>query len=301
MSVQILMATWNGDKYLKEQIESILAQTYRDWILLIHDDGSTDRTLDLLAYYAALDKRIVLVQDTARGLGAAGNFMHLIQQADADYVFFCDQDDIWQKQKMEEQLRVLKSCTGPALVYSNGKIMKAGRLTDDPLIFFKMTALKDILFLNAGVHGCVCAFNRPLLDIAKTYSGPVCMHDHLMTLLAATFGRLEYINKDLIHYRSHEKNVTAGYETGLWKKIKNFIKHKNPVIDKNHAAAVIGFYHYFSEKLPENAKMLFSAFCSYIHPETSRFKRVRLLRKYDFRLGQFRYALFIKTLFNKPV
>jgi glycosyltransferase involved in cell wall biosynthesis len=97
-TIAILMATYNGEKYLGEQIDSLLAQTNMDWQLYIHDDGSTDNTQAILQEYAQKHSNIhILEYESQRG--AMKNFLSLLQRVEADYYMFCDQDDVWLKQK----------------------------------------------------------------------------------------------------------------------------------------------------------------------------------------------------------
>ena len=97
--IAILMATYNGEKYLREQIDSLLAQTCCDWTLYIQDDGSKDATLDIIKSYD--DERIVLVDVGLTRQGACMNFMSLLNMVESEYYMFCDQDDVWFEDKVE--------------------------------------------------------------------------------------------------------------------------------------------------------------------------------------------------------
>ena len=122
-TIAILMATYNGEKYLGEQIDSLLAQTYKDWHLYIHDDGSTDNTNAILQEYAQKHSNIhVLEYESQRG--AMRNFLSLLQRVEADYYMFCDQDDVWLKEKVELSFEEMKrqeaACQGkPIIVYTD--------------------------------------------------------------------------------------------------------------------------------------------------------------------------------------
>ncbi|MBR4154305.1 MAG: glycosyltransferase [Paludibacteraceae bacterium] len=109
-SVAILMATYNGAKYLREQIDSLFVQTYRDWTLYIQDDGSKDATLDIIKEYS--DERIVLVDVGLTRQGAGMNFMSLLNMVESEYYMFCDQDDVWFEDKMEKELARMKEIEG---------------------------------------------------------------------------------------------------------------------------------------------------------------------------------------------
>lgn len=129
-AVDILLATWNGERYLAEQIDSILAQSYSNWRLLIRDDGSSDGTRDIIGRYVSENpERLELIEGGAPGLGACGNFAYLMAHATSDYVMFCDQDDVWLPHKAErllEEMQRLEEQHGtdqPLLVHSDLKVV----------------------------------------------------------------------------------------------------------------------------------------------------------------------------------
>ena len=100
-TVDILLATYNGELYIETQILSIISQTFKKWQLLIHDDGSSDTTIFIIKKWAAIDNRIKLIEDEVKTRNAAKNFMHLLKYSTAEYVMFCDQDDIWFDNKVQ--------------------------------------------------------------------------------------------------------------------------------------------------------------------------------------------------------
>ena len=105
--VDILMATYNGEAFVEEQVRSIMAQSFTNWRLLIHDDGSTDQTIAIIQQLQQEDSRIVLINDNVCNLGVARNFIHLVTYATARYCMFCDQDDIWLPNKVETMIRAI--------------------------------------------------------------------------------------------------------------------------------------------------------------------------------------------------
>lgn len=124
----ILLGTYNGSKYVREQIKSIQYQTHEEWVLLVRDDGSSDETVELVDALAQDDPRITILDDEHGNVGASRNFSLLAQEAlrqDADYIMFCDQDDIWLPNKvwlsLERMIQLESgSPTGtPALVHSD--------------------------------------------------------------------------------------------------------------------------------------------------------------------------------------
>ncbi|HEX8431499.1 MAG TPA: glycosyltransferase, partial [Longimicrobium sp.] len=124
--VEVALATHNGERYLPALLDSLFAQTHRDFTVVVSDDGSTDRTVEVLGEYAERNPgRMRIVGTTPRRLGAAGNFSSILPHLTADYVFFCDQDDVWLPRKIELSLARLRALEAdapagtPILVHTN--------------------------------------------------------------------------------------------------------------------------------------------------------------------------------------
>lgn len=162
--VDILMATYNGTLYIKDQINSILYQSFKNWRLIIRDDGSSDGTLDILQHYARLDSRIIVCDDDLGNLGVFGNFMELIKLSDSKYVMLADQDDLWINDKVETSLSFIKEKERgivPILVFANS-ILTDDSLTKKYGYNYNMTeppSLHNFLFYNAGYQGSGMIFN----------------------------------------------------------------------------------------------------------------------------------------------
>jgi len=108
VNIDILMATYNGEKYIENQILSLQQQTHKNWILYIRDDGSTDSTLEILENFSKNDNRIKIIKDSLGcNLGAGKNFLTLTKYSLSEYVIFCDQDDIWFERKLELLLKFM--------------------------------------------------------------------------------------------------------------------------------------------------------------------------------------------------
>lgn len=220
-TVAIVMGTYNGARFLEEQLASIAAQTHSDWRLFIRDDGSTDETPALLERAAAADARIEIVQDTLGNLGPALNFSALSEiakQRGFAYLLFADQDDVWHPDKVGRSLAALQeeeARTGheaPLLVHSDLVVVDENRtLIENSLMRYKHThhvaadPLRTLLIQNF-VTGCSAACNRALLEVASPVPSAAIMHDYWFALCAATFGRLLYLPEPTLEYRQHQHN-----------------------------------------------------------------------------------------------
>lgn len=256
--VDILLATYNGEKYIRTQILSILSQSYSNWNLVIHDDGSTDNTVSIVKEFASTDSRIKFIDDGVRCRSAAANFMHLLRFSTAPYVMFCDQDDIWFDNKVEYMYCAIR-CTDdskPNVLYTNAYVWRPliGILGKATLTFPK--DINSLLFLNAGIQGCVSIFNSEIRELMLRWKGPLAMHDHLLHLLACTVGKVFYNDIPLMLYRNHDKNVTGNTRT-----IKNSIKSiysaiDHPVVCRKHYDVVVEFRGLYEDVLEDNAKFI---------------------------------------------
>ena len=235
--IRVLLCSRNGERYIAEQIDSILSQSIGDIVLHIYDDASSDGTRDILrAYKARYPERIVLTfRDIPTG-SACANFMNAVHEApDADYYMLSDQDDIWahdKAERLQEAIRHLESTDGspgsssPALVFCDAKLIDGTGKELAPSwaayqhLSPKRTALNQLLIMNQ-VTGGACILNRALRDILVSVPVPqaAVMHDHFIALTAAAFGRISYLDKPLYSYRQHGDNELGAQKAGLIKEV----------------------------------------------------------------------------------
>lgn len=218
-TVDILLATYNGEQFLKEQIESILGQTYENFRLIIRDDGSTDGTAAIIESYAKrYPSKIYLLPCDAR-LGIKGNFSALMASSKANYILFADQDDVWERQKVELTLKKMQametdySTQCPLLVHTDLKVVD-GSTNVISLSFWEYSNLKPIhnkslgrLLIQNVVTGCATMVNRPLLQLAYPVPDGGVMHDWWLALVAAAFGQIGEVPEATVLYRQHGKNA----------------------------------------------------------------------------------------------
>jgi glycosyltransferase involved in cell wall biosynthesis len=234
--VIVLLSTYNGAKFVAQQIESILNQTYLNLSIFIRDDGSTDDTLHILNDFVSMyPKRIRLIQGT--NIGVVKSFLYLLENSDEDidYCCFCDQDDIWLPFKTERAVSHLeifnKEC--PAMVFT------ATQLTNSelkPLKVWPRQPAKEPSYYNALIQniavGATITLNkeaRNLLCNNHLRTDQILMHDWWTYLCISAFGKTYYDPEPSILYRQHEHNVIGG-ELFYWDKLKrkwgSFQKHK---------------------------------------------------------------------------
>jgi len=225
--VEILMATYNGEKYIARQIDSILAQTYNNWRLVVRDDGSTDRTSEILKDYSRLypDKIYVTTNDGKR-LGACQNFSLLLSNSSSQYIMFSDQDDVWLPGKIASSLDVIvreeMACGkfNPILVHSDLRVVdeKMEVLSDSFWKYQNLDPEQAAKFPRALIQGYVvgatCIFNKSLRDVACPIPKQAIMHDWWLVLVACAFGKILHESGKNILYRQHGHNVIGAKKWG---------------------------------------------------------------------------------------
>lgn len=249
--IAIVMATYNGEEYIKEQLDSIINQTYKSWNLFIHDDGSTDNTLRIINdYIDKYDEKIKLISGPKTG-GAKNNFFYLMKHVDANYMMFSDQDDVWLKDKVEKTFHKMKEVEKkndkkPILVYSDLSVVDENLNVISPKMSeyqkFDMNNLrtKDFLAENK-VTGCTMMINKTLKDYAcqaETYND-IIMHDWWIALLASSTGIIEFISEPLILYRQHGDNSVGALNFNfgyILKRMTNFQSVKERLLKTQNQA-----------------------------------------------------------------
>lgn len=299
--IDIIMATYNGGKYIENQLLSILQQTYKDWVLYVHDDGSSDDTLEVVKKYAEIDKRINIIDDEIEGLGAGRNFLHTLKYSQQDYAIFCDQDDIWLENKLVELLEEIKkidSVDDPVLVYSDGYSWdEDGFIHQHSISTEHANNLQDFIMFNGGYQGCSIIMNKSLIELAKRYDNYVHHHDDLVSLIAHTFGKVKFYPKQLMLYRQHGEAVT-GNKDFKKRKFYGVFNNAGYVISKAHFRSKTEFYNFFENEMSVENKNIFRSYFEYCS-EKNRFKRALKLRRSLLSWGGDRNKILAKTLVQR--
>lgn len=236
--VAILMATYNGEKYICEQIDSILAQTYKDWRLYIHDDGSKDGTKEILTQYATKYPDQISVMEYSSQGGALQNFMSLLDKVEAPYYMFSDQDDVWLPNKVEIEYARMKEAEShegakPILVFTDLVVVDVNKNVINPSfweyegIYPKFVKrFTDLAALNI-VTGCTMLFNHKAKEILGKSYGKAMMHDAWIAMhVIACGGALCEVDTATMLYRQHGDNTLGARDasTLTWKyRMRNIV------------------------------------------------------------------------------
>jgi glycosyltransferase involved in cell wall biosynthesis len=235
-TIDILLSTYNGERYLDEQIYSIIAQTEVNWRLIARDDGSTDSTVEILHRFArSYPDKIVIICDDEH-LGTCQSFSRLMERATARFVMFCDQDDVWLPYKIaisREKMLDLETASGsdtPLLVHTDLRVVDSELKTiADSFWSFQGldpaggSRLNKLLTKNVVTGGAIMV-NRALQRLALPIPPEAIMHDWWLALVTATFGTFGTISQPTLLYRQHHNNVIGASQTSFYGEITGTIR-----------------------------------------------------------------------------
>lgn len=276
--IEILMATYNGAPYIREQLDSILAQTDCRWRLTVSDDGSTDGTDAIVdAYVRQYPERMRRVHVGGRFGCARDHFFWLMRQCDADWMLFSDQDDVFYPRKVQaltEAMRAAEERLGaqtPLLVFSDQTVVDAQLRTISPSLmryqrqYSAAFDYRSILLQNV-VTGGAMAINRALAQWGAQCIRPqeTIMHDWWLAAVAARFGHIVYLDEALGAYRQHESNSVGAKRVDSLGYVARMLR------DPQRIRASIGckkrqagvFRDTFRERLTDGDRAFLQAFCA---------------------------------------
>ena len=310
--IEILLATYNGERFLPEQIESIISQSFKDYNILASDDNSSDCTFEILrSYESVLGEKIKVVQSNTHS--AKENFYNLLDMADAEYIALCDQDDFWESDRLKKSLEAIQRLEKrygketPILVHSdleivdenlNSKNKKMSELTGineaikyakkESKYLYTISTEKSFsrYLVENNITGNTVIINKALLDIYKRPEVSF-MHDWWLGLIAFTFGKVGFLNECLVKYRQHENNE-LGAKNPL--ELHNIKKRNKQRIRENYDcmfAQVEEFLRLYKDELGKSrsadtyfARKYLNAFANM--KSKNRVSKIRDILKYSF-------------------
>ena len=289
----IILSTYNGEKYLKAQLDSLFSQSYKNFRLIVRDDGSTDGTKEILNSYN------IELLSSSENLGVKKSFETLLKYAcensDAKYFMFCDQDDVWNSDKIEKTLKKMQELETfygneiPLLVHTDLEVVneKLETLSDSmwksEYINPKANTLNKLLIQNT-ITGCTMMINRTLAMQSLSISPKAIMHDWWMGLIVGAFGKIEFIEESTMKYRQHGKNDT-GAKNYNYKFIINKLKKFSDIDVNKHISQAREFLEEHKEELDEKSKKMLEDFSTI--KEKPYLQRVSIILKYRL----FKYGL----------
>jgi len=226
-SVAILLAAYNGERFIEAQIRSILNQSWPHWKLYIRDDGSDDGTPAIASRFAGeYPDRISLSSSDQLRLGPDGNFSCLMEHVESDYFMFCDQDDVWLPEKVERSLQCMRALEGlhaattPLLIHTDARVVDAELNELSPSAWSygyhrpEFSRLLNRLLLQNMVFGCSVLINSAAKELASPVPPGVVQYDWWLALVTLCFGSIGYLSEPTLLYRQHEGNTVGATQWG---------------------------------------------------------------------------------------
>ncbi len=260
--IDILMATYNSEKYLENQIDSILNQTYSNYHINICDDASTDNTINILSNYKMQQNNKISYTINNKNIGIKKNFSILLNNSTAEYIMFSDHDDVWVNNKIEKsynkiiEMENIYSKNTPILVFCDKYVTDENlniiSNSHNKLEKFNTNAVSFNRLLMANIiSGCTIIINKALKNLCANIPEDACMHDYWISLNAAAFGKIGYISEPLMYYRQHSNNQLGAKNYSLVYAFDKFNKGKKSLqesIMKNITQAE-SFYNKYNTQL----------------------------------------------------
>ena len=274
--IDILMATYNGEKYLSEQIDSIVGQTYQNWNLLIRDDNSSDGTLQILEKYEKLDRRIKILRDNRGNLGIVKNFEELLKNSESELIMFSDQDDIWLENKLEVYLKTIEKVgLKNILIHSDAILFSEDKTNILKETFISKKAIRKGLknvFFNYFVQGATILISQEIKNFILPFPEEVYLHDRYIHLISELFFERIFIKESLIYYRQHSNNQIGAKNTLKKLLLKRYF-------DKKDYELIKVIYNNYSNILSNDKKKLIEEYFEITDIKKTRFNRFLKLKK----------------------
>jgi glycosyltransferase involved in cell wall biosynthesis len=290
--VSILLASYNGENYIRSQIDSVLSQTFKELTLVISDDLSTDQTPTIIREYQThFPDQIIILNNEKRSGSAQNNFFRLLTSVTDDYLMLCDQDDVWIPDKVQITWKVMERMElkygkhTPILIHSDLSVTdRKGNMLHSSIARHQKIAVKDNrlshYLVENNITGNTVMINQAFRKYVSNIPKECVMHDWWLGLLAACFGKIAYINKPLVHYRQHEGNQ-VGSRSGLEQLTSRF--HNQKDVRENYQklfrqAEV--FYEEYEKKLSNEQRETFLQFINL--PKKNRLEKMYIIWRYQF-------------------
>lgn len=235
--LEILLSTFNGELHLSEQLESLLNQSFTDWRLLIRDDGSSDATCEVIEKFVSdYPEKALWLKDGLGNIGVVRSYAELMAQGTAQYIAFCDQDDVWLPEKLSLQMNKMYQVEAefgantPVLISSDLTVVDEllNELSPSLWKYQNVNPLKNSHFKSLLVQnhmtGCTFLMNRQLAASVLPIAGAAIMHDWWVALIAAAKGKIVNIKTPTILYRQHAENEVGTIKYNFTYVLKEFLK-----------------------------------------------------------------------------
>ena len=288
--VLILMAVYNGEAFIADQIKSILEQSYQDFVLYINDDASTDSTFDIAKQFSAeFPGKIIVTKNHANSGGAKHNFFDMMSKYKNDYIMLCDQDDIWLPDKIKVTLAEMKkaettyTANTPILIHTDLRVVNENlsRIVSHSFkeamnANYSRTLLRDQVIQNT-LTGCTAMYNKSLANLIEKKPRFMVMHDWWLMLIASAFGEIVTIDEQTILYRQHSKNLIGAKDVRkLLYKVNKLLRYREikTALSETYIQSQ-SFLDIYKDRLTSEQIELLEVYCKI--PEMYKLKRLQTI------------------------
>lgn len=290
----IIMAVYNGENYLAEQIDSILKNSCQNFTLHIFNDHSQDQSQEIIEEYVQRYPDKIIGHHHQENHGVIRNFLEGTQIMDADYYMFCDQDDVWLPNKIQHSLDAMEQLESqgsnqPCLVFGDAKIVDQTLQETAPSFQRQSGYHTDALdpahiLMENKLIGCTILFNRSFQQILTVFPPEIRMHDWWIALIGSFFGKIQYLDEPLLLYRQHGNNVVGGTSFAAY--IRNRLSHLQKQREALYAtcAQAAAFLQVYQDRLSPEQTRLLHQFAT-IPKANWLARRYRILRYHFFKSG----------------
>lgn len=264
--ISIVMAAYNGAAYIREQLDSIINSTYKNWTLEVCDDGSSDETISIVKEYIEKYPEYISLHQNRKNLGVVQNFLEGASRAEGDYIMFSDQDDVWLSDKIAHTLKKMKEIEQgqkdiPTVVFTDAKVVN-GTLEEIAPSFHKISKLDtsktDLphLLMENKLIGCTIMFNQATAKLLYAFPENARCHDWWIGLLAASMGKIGYLPERTLLYRQHENNEIGAqnFISYVKARVHSLQKQKQTLLENQKQAAELLEVYQNEKMLSKQAK-----------------------------------------------
>lgn len=297
--ITILLAAYKGGNHFTRQLESLFAQTYQNFQIVVRDDDADNSTVNRCQHFSQEQlSKLTIVDDQLGQLGALRNFSRLLEISESDYIMFCDQDDVWDSDKIAMTLARmlhLEKIYGenvPLLVHTDLRVVNSnldvitGSLWQHQNIHPRNRERLNRLIVQNVVTGCTVMINKALRDLALPIPDQAVMHDWWLALVASAFGKIGHVDQSTMSYRQHADNEIGAKSWGLPYILKNVLGREGQVHEGilNTQRQARAFLAAYQDQIPNDIKATVDCYAN-IH-QHSHLIRIYLLIKYRlFKIG----------------
>ncbi len=263
-TVHIVLAAYNAEKYLREQLNSILTGYYKDITIEICDDASADGTVQIAKEYVSKYPGIVFLHENKSNIGYRHNFLEGIKRSKSPYIMLCDQDDIWLKHKIRNTLDKMREVEAnaagrpvliftDAILYDGEKKKKTGSFHKSSHLDVSKVDISHLLMENKAI-GCTVMINKYILPFLEILPDEIRVHDWWLALICSAFGKIGYLESKTLLYRQHCDNIIGS--ASFFKYVKHrtaMLKEQRDILDLTYKQAAV-FYKLFASQMTSGTR-----------------------------------------------